>query len=456
MKNYFLNILLICLITTNIKSQSISCSTPSTTIINNSIVNACNSCNELDDHLPLNSDSIIYIRLNFHYLTINNQTPGSYKNATIFEAGATVWGINMIFDSLYTAQLRFYPSPLYIKRPKIQFVLNTYSKTVDSLAYFSTGVGNWTALSAYTGDPNAIDIIYKGDALGGGYGEANGIIGKAIKFNGNANPLDTSYIWWNYPNILAHELGHCFGLTHTNFYSDACVQDFYLEGPGVWNNSAPPCDPSLDSTSSNNILGYHWVCQKYLSPRQIARSFYNFRNSSLLFNTLTPASQNYLRNAHSNADVNITTNQTWSINRFMKGSIIVKSGRTLTVKCVVSMLQNSKVLIEKGGKLIIDGGEFTNTYGRLWNGIEVSGSNTQAQNFFSGYAVNQGYLIIKNGGTIRNADVAVSTGTTDSNSNFDWSSTGGVISANSANFINNRKDVSLHSTTSCFLIGRSV
>jgi hypothetical protein len=42
-----------------------------------SINSNCNSCNTLDDYIPINSDSILYVRLNFHYLMINPTTPGN-------------------------------------------------------------------------------------------------------------------------------------------------------------------------------------------------------------------------------------------------------------------------------------------------------------------------------------------------------------------------------------------
>jgi hypothetical protein len=424
-----------------IQAQTLQCHTDASSY-SLPAASGCDSCLSLNDYIPLPTDSILYVKLNFHYLMINPTTKGSYKNVTIADAQAIVEKLNeWCFDSLYLPQLRHYPTPPYIRYSKIRFVLNHYGKYYDSLAYFSTGLANWTPLTTYLSDPNAIDIIYKGDAANHSYGEAKGMPGKAVKLCSGANPHDTIYHWWGGVDLLAHELGHCLGLLHTNpdSYNDPCVQDFQVEGPGVWEANGL-CDPVLDSTSSNNIMGYHYACCKYLSPRQLARCHQNLRHS-FLFYTLTPGSQQVVRTTQANAELNITQHEAWTMNRFMKGNIRVKTDKTLTIKCTVAMTKNARIIVEPGGQLILDGGTITNISGDLWDGIHVMGNpylpqlTTNPNN--PGAVLHQGLLRIRNGGTISQASVGVR------NYLNHTGNAGGIIFAQNANFINNLTDVQM-------------
>ncbi len=406
------------------------------------VSNCAFNCNYYDDYLPLPNDSIIYIRLNFHYLKMA-VTQAPFDNVTYAEAAATVSWVNDIYDSLWRAQIRV-PGVPYIKRSRIRFVLNSFSKHIDSVAYWSWGY-SFNALNSYISDPTAIDVVFKGSGGSSawhGYGEANGIPGKAVKFDDfEGGPV---YNWWYYPQTLAHELGHCLGLCHT-VENCSCMSDIDPIPEAV---AGGVCDPLLDSTTTNNMMAQvKFGCNRYLSPRQLDLCHYNIRNT-FLFNTLTPASQHYVRTAHSNDNVIITATQTWVSDRYMKGNIIVKPGNTLTIKCTVAMQENGKIIVEKGARLNITGGTVTNIYGRLWKGIEVEGDNTQDQNMVGIYAAHQGYLTVTNGSAISNALVGVCNYTTTANGFCDFASTGGIIFGFSSSFLNNQIDAEFFPYTS--------
>jgi photosystem II stability/assembly factor-like uncharacterized protein len=78
---------------------------------------------------------------------------------------------------------------------------------------------------------------------------------------------------------------------------------------------------------------------------------------------------------------------------------------------------------------------------QLWSGVQVGGDYYNNQSYSGGFGVYQGILEVLNGGTIKNANNAITTGTYDASYNLDWSSLGGVISCANAYFINNIRDV---------------
>jgi len=89
--------------------------------------------------------------------------------------------------------------------------------------------------------------------------------------------------------------------------------------------------------------------------------------------------------AHTNQALEITSDQLWTSAYYdIGGDIIVKAGKTLTINgpsngCVVNMSKDSKIVIERGAKLVTDGVTFTNSCGEMWQGIHVWGDNTKRQ-----------------------------------------------------------------------------
>ncbi len=98
------------------------------------------------------------------------------------------------------------------------------------------------------------------------------------------------------------------------------------------------------------------------------------------------------------------------------------------------MMCQSRIVVEKGARLIIDGGKI-NSYNinSKWNGIEVAGAKS-----LNPVTPNQGYLEIKNGAVIENAYVGIC--------NYEqgiWEG-GGIIKASNCTFYNCRRGVALN------------
>ena len=109
----------------------------------------------------------------------------------------------------------------------------------------------------------------------------------------------------------------------------------------------------------------------------------------------------------------------------LQGSLKVNEGVTLTIKKLVSVPYGNQIIVESGGELIIDGGTITNACGSVWEGIVVEGNAHEDQDPTS----NQGMITIIHEGTIENAKIGIK------------AIDGGIVMADSANFINNHEVV---------------
>jgi hypothetical protein len=132
----------------------------------------------------------------------------------------------------------------------------------------------------------------------------------------------------------------------------------------------------------------------------------------------------------------LDTNQTyyWNTPREIANDLIIPTGTTLTITSNIYLSQDVKIIIQPGGKLILNGGKLTNACGELWDGVEVWGNPEATQ-----IPANQGWLSISNGGTIENAVVAVRVGSADYSGMG-----GGIIHTDKAIFHNNRSGVIMH------------
>jgi hypothetical protein len=134
----------------------------------------------------------------------------------------------------------------------------------------------------------------------------------------------------------------------------------------------------------------------------------------------------------------ITGNETWSDNRFIADDLIIEAGATLTVTGTLRFADGVKIVVERGAKLIVDGGTLTKAQGchdDFWSGIEIWGDNAHNQ-FPTNLPTHQGMVVLRNGATIEHAREAI----TMQQPGVYWTF-GGVVQATDATFLNCRRSV---------------
>lgn len=135
-------------------------------------------------------------------------------------------------------------------------------------------------------------------------------------------------------------------------------------------------------------------------------------------------------------------NISWNANKYVESEIVIATGGTLTIHSTVLFNPNARITIQRGGKLIVDGGKLTsNCACGMWSGIDVWGNRSLSQF----YQTNQGVAIFQNGAIVENAITAVRTLRPTPTDEDEWSYemdyTGGIIIGNNAIFRNNQRAV---------------
>lgn len=134
-------------------------------------------------------------------------------------------------------------------------------------------------------------------------------------------------------------------------------------------------------------------------------------------------------------EIVVDQNETWLNNLRIIGDVVIKDGYTLTVTCEVHMSPKGRIIVERGGKLIVDGGLLTGDCSDMWKGIVVEGD-------VPGFQTKSGIVELKNSAIIENAKDAISMNPT----HRPWSDTyqsyfGGIVRAENSTIRNCHRGV---------------
>jgi hypothetical protein len=143
-------------------------------------------------------------------------------------------------------------------------------------------------------------------------------------------------------------------------------------------------------------------------------------------------------------DVTVTGTQVYDGIRMISGDLVLEAGAVLTIKGTVKFGQNSRLVVKRGARLILDGSKLTNYCGEYWDGIFVEGNQAVGQAvsaFINPLPTQAGTVLMINSAEISHARVGIQT----LNSDYPWPAAadywGGLIHAQDSYFTNNRRAV---------------
>ncbi|MBN8679301.1 MAG: hypothetical protein J0M29_13825 [Chitinophagales bacterium] len=152
---------------------------------------------------------------------------------------------------------------------------------------------------------------------------------------------------------LAHEFGHSF----INEYT-------HLQGI---------CD--------NHLMTQSGGARDVLRATDVGSIHRNLATSNL--RQFVDCTETYNHPGSNTSDRIVDVSETWDLNMRLYTNVVVKAGATLTVTCELLMPFDGSITVERGARLIIDGGNVrranTCSPSQFWRGIAVQGNNLLAQ-----------------------------------------------------------------------------
>ena len=143
---------------------------------------------------------------------------------------------------------------------------------------------------------------------------------------------------------------------------------------------------------------------------------------------------------HNDTTLVIASEVTWEEDMFMDRQVMIDSGGVLTIQgCTVSFPSRVKLIVMRGGKLVLDSAYLT-TYCMLpWGGIEAWGDPEYSQLEVEHF----GSVEMINGSIIENAFTGILTGRTDPYDHYYDNYSGGIVRIQESSFLNNQTAIEI-------------
>jgi len=143
---------------------------------------------------------------------------------------------------------------------------------------------------------------------------------------------------------------------------------------------------------------------------------------------------------YSSTPITIASDTTWATDFEVHADVVVENGASLTVTSVIRFAEDARVIVKRGGLLLIDGGRLSHACSDMWQGVEVWGDPKQVSS-----VPYQGMVLLRNGGTIENAITGIMAARLardeTKGSWIDIDFAGGIVRAVNGNLLNNETGV---------------
>jgi len=229
-------------------------------------------------------------------------------------------------------------------------VINTYSRDRESALNIFAMPHHPDSIASPTYNPSRVGIS----------------LGTALKISGiTQGPKEDV---WKMAPLYNHEIGHTLGLRHSWYKNDGC--DDTPPNPNCYSSKG---DGKCKGPTSNNMMDYNHS-QRALTPCQIgvaSKYLHNPRSKVRPLVVKDWCKLDLTKSLIVKRDLHLDRHAD------LKGDIIVKSGATLRLSCIINMPRDSKIIVEAGATLELNGCRIQNDCGDSWYGIELLESGSK-------------------------------------------------------------------------------
>lgn len=367
------------------------------------------SYNHYDLYLPKSSDGIIYLKLNFIFLTKpdgtgnfeqNNSDHNAFLDETISRVNQTLLNL----DGQPTSPCEGY-GQTNLTNTKVQFVVNKIWKVDPAWDYLYTGYIPCTLSGAPVTCtnfnkvyPNSTDYYYT-------YFDNDSTIPSGINvvFANNGN------IYNEFVNNNNYSIGYGEGWAASEspsnsnfsqklgqFYPNAYLA--YLWMKNYVADNPDPTSPApntpwttvrgwyvanfrkgiLHETGHNFNLGHENNCAPNIMNQDgvAAGNFLsNLQISKIYLAASTKSTRQYFtEDSFKNTSLNVGNDELWDLNFRLYSNVKIDNNSSLKATCKIIMAPDSRFIVKDGSNFIIEGAEITSANNSTWNGIKVEGN----------------------------------------------------------------------------------
>ncbi|SHJ99215.1 T9SS type A sorting domain-containing protein [Epilithonimonas mollis] len=358
--------------------------------------------NHYNLYLPKSSDNIIYLKLNFIFLTKPDGTGNFEENNSehvgfIDEVIGRVNQTLLNLDGSPTSGCEGY-GQTHLTNTKIQFVINKIWKVDPAWDYLQTGYEpicpkqpcyNFSSTinpgssvyyySYYDNDPTipqGINVIFANN--GNVYNEMvnnhnysmSGVQGWAASQNASKSDFSqklrqmfpdvyVTYLWMknvvadpNIPNPTPWETVRGWHVTNLR--------------KGILHEAGHNFNLDHEEDCFTNIMKSEGTAPgNFLSNLQI---------SKLYLAASTKSTREYFtEESFKNSNIDVTNNETWDLNFRLYSNVKIDNNASLKATCKIIMAPQSRFIVKDGSNFVIEGAEITSANNSTWNGIKVEG-----------------------------------------------------------------------------------
>lgn len=205
---------------------------------------------------------------------------------------------------------------------------------------------------------------------------------QTIYLNGGTNT-------WDVARNISHEFGHLANLTHAFFSGNPCRGDADGFTASSSCNSAPI--HQCRSFSVPHLTMNYGIPQLSFTVCEAERMWNNLLTTARAFQDFDACEPG----SGTPIVYDEPGTQIWTGRKILAEDVTIASGTTIDARCLVEIGPGKRIVVENGGKLIIDQGQFTNLCpGQYWQGIRVVGTGQYSPSSFD--------VMVTNGAVIEN------------------------------------------------------